>query len=153
MRYDFLQFMVDCVVRLERRQQDRVATQSIQITKYRGSSYALGEFVEQSANLALVLSGCFTADASLVRAGLRDVLVEPRRAGLIGGFHAARDAALAAGAMGASISGAGPSVFAWFERRDAALAAQAAVQQAFADAGFDSQGWVSPLNAPGAQLL
>ncbi|WP_038688661.1 homoserine kinase [Stenotrophomonas rhizophila] len=116
-------------------------------------SYALGEFVEQSANLALVLSGCFTADASLVRAGLRDVLVEPRRAGLIGGFHAARDAALAAGAMGASISGAGPSVFAWFERRDAALAAQAAVQQAFADAGFDSQGWISPLNAPGAQLL
>lgn len=116
-------------------------------------SYALGEFVEQSANLALVLSGCFTADASLVRAGLRDVLVEPRRAGLIGGFHAARDAALVAGAMGASISGAGPSVFAWFERRDAALAAQAAVQQAFADAGFDSQGWVSPLNAPGAQLL
>lgn len=44
MHYDFLQFMVDCVVRLERRQQDRVSTQSIQITKYRGSSYALGEF-------------------------------------------------------------------------------------------------------------
>lgn len=116
-------------------------------------SYALGEFVQQSANLALVLSGCFNADASLVRAGLRDVLVEPRRAGLIAGFHAARDAALAAGAMGASISGAGPSVFGWFEHRDAALAAQAAVQQAFAEAGFDSQGWVSPLNAPGAQLL
>jgi circadian clock protein KaiC len=36
--------MVDCVVRLERRQQDRVATQSIQITKYRGSSYAMAEF-------------------------------------------------------------------------------------------------------------
>lgn len=116
-------------------------------------SYALGEFVQQSANLALVLSGCFNADASLVRAGLCDVLVEPRRAGLIAGFHAARDAALAAGAMGASISGAGPSVFGWFEHRDAALAAQAAVQQAFAEAGFDSQGWVSPLNAPGAQLL
>lgn len=116
-------------------------------------SYALGEFVQQSANLALVLSGCFNADASLVRAGLRDVLVEPRRAGLIAGFHAARDAALAAGAMGASISGAGPSVFGWFEHRDAALAAQAAVQQAFAEAGFDSQGWVSPLNAPGARLL
>ena len=44
MRYDFLQFMVDCVVRLERRQQDRVSTQSIQITKYRGSSYAMAEF-------------------------------------------------------------------------------------------------------------
>lgn len=44
MHYDFLQFMVDCVVRLERRQQDRVATQSIQITKYRGSGYAMAEF-------------------------------------------------------------------------------------------------------------
>jgi circadian clock protein KaiC len=44
MQYDFLQFMVDCVVRLERRQQDRVATQTIQITKYRGSSYAMAEF-------------------------------------------------------------------------------------------------------------
>jgi len=115
--------------------------------------YALGEFVAQSANLALVLSGCYTADAGLVRAGLRDVLVEPRRAGLIAGFAAARDAALDAGAMGASISGAGPSVFAWFEQREAAFAAQSAVQQAFADAGFDSQGWVSPLNAPAARLL
>jgi homoserine kinase len=115
--------------------------------------YALGEFVAQSANLALVLSGCYTADAALVRAGLRDVLVEPRRAGLIAGFAAARDAALAAGAMGASISGAGPSVFAWFEQHEAAFAAQSAVQQAFADAGFDSQGWVSPLNAPAARLL
>lgn len=115
--------------------------------------YALGEFVAQSANLALVLSGCYTADAGLVRAGLRDVLVEPRRAGLIAGFAAARDAALVAGAMGASISGAGPSVFAWFEQREAAFAAQSAVQQAFADAGFDSQGWVSPLNAPAARLL
>lgn len=44
MHYDFLQFMVDCVVRLERRQQDRVSTQSIQITKYRGSSYATAQF-------------------------------------------------------------------------------------------------------------
>jgi len=44
-------------------------------------------------------------------------------------------------------------VFAWFEHREAALAAQAAVQQAFAEAGFDSQSWVSPLNAPAARLL
>lgn len=115
--------------------------------------YALSEFVAQSANLALVISGCYSGDAARVRAGLRDVLVEPRRAALIVGFEAARDAALAAGAMGSSISGAGPSVFAWFEQREAAEAARASVQQAFADAGFDSQAWVSPLNAPAAQLL
>jgi len=43
-RYGFLQFMVDCVVRLERRQEERVAAQSIQITKYRGSGYAASEY-------------------------------------------------------------------------------------------------------------
>ena len=42
--YDFLQFMVDCVVRMQRRQEDRIAVQSIQITKYRGSGYAASEY-------------------------------------------------------------------------------------------------------------
>ncbi len=116
-------------------------------------SYGLKEFVAQSSNLALVLAGCHAGDAGLVRAGLADVLVEPRRAPLIVGFDAAKQAALAAGAMGASISGAGPSVFAWFEDRDAALAAAPKVQAAFAAAGFGSQSWVTPVNSPGARLL
>ena len=115
--------------------------------------YRLGEFVEQSANLALVLAGCHAGDAELVRAGLRDVLVEPRRAPLIVGFEAAKQAALAGNAMGASISGAGPSVFAWYETHAAAVAAAPAVQEAFARAGFDSQAWVSPLACPGAHLI
>lgn len=115
--------------------------------------YALKEFVAQSANLALVLAGCHAGDPELVRAGLRDVLVEPRRAPLIAGFDAAKAAALEAGAMGASISGAGPSVFAWFESRERARAAAPAVQAAFAGAGFDSQAWVSPIDSPGAHLL
>ncbi len=115
--------------------------------------YALQEFVAQSTNLALVLAGCHAGDAGLVRAGLRDVLVEPRRAPLIAGFDAAKQAALDADAMGASISGAGPSVFAWFETREAAEAAAPKVRAAFADAGFDSQGWVTPLDSPGARLL
>jgi circadian clock protein KaiC len=44
LRYGFLQFMVDCVVRLERRQEDRISMQTLQITKYRGSGYAAAEF-------------------------------------------------------------------------------------------------------------
>ena len=115
--------------------------------------YALGEFVGQSANLALVLAGCHAGDATLVRAGLQDVLVEPRRAPLIAGFDAAKQAALKAGAMGASISGAGPSVFGWFETRAQAEAAAPAIQAAFAAAGFDSQAWVSPINSAGAKVL
>ena len=81
------------------------------------------------------------------------MLVEPRRAPLIAGFGAAKGAALQAGAMGASISGAGPSVFGWFETRRQAEAAAPAIQAAFALAGFDSQAWVSPINSPAAKLL
>jgi homoserine kinase len=55
--------------------------------------------------------------------------------------------------MGASISGAGPSIFAWFTTRAAAEAAAPAVQAAFAAAGFASQHWVSSLHCQGARLL
>ncbi|RXR07070.1 homoserine kinase [Pseudoxanthomonas composti] len=116
-------------------------------------AYALEDFVHQSANLALVLAGCQTGDAALVRAGLKDVLVEPRRAPLIVGFAQAKAAMLDGGAMGASISGAGPSIFGWFEERAAADAAAPKVQAAFAAQGFTSQAWVSTLAAPGARLL
>lgn len=115
--------------------------------------YQLKEFIAQSANLALVLAGCHAGDAGLVRAGLNDVLIEPRRAPLIVGFADAKQAMLEAGAMGSSISGAGPSVFGWFETRAKAEAASPAVQTAFAQAGFESQAWVSPLDSPGARLL
>jgi len=116
-------------------------------------AYAIGDFVAQSANLALVLAGCQRGDASLVRAGLNDVLVEPRRAPLIGGFSRVRQAALDHHALGASISGAGPSVFAWFESRAEADAAAPAMQTAFATAGFASESFVSPVNGPAAHVI
>lgn len=112
--------------------------------------YALGEFVAQSALLAQVLLGCERGDAALVRAGLRDVLVEPRRAALIPGFAAVKQAALDAGALGASISGAGPSVFAWFESAADAGHAGKAMAAAFAAAGLASDVHLSPVAGPAA---
>ena len=116
-------------------------------------SYALSDFVAQSGNLALVIAGCFQGDAALVRSGLADVLVEPRRAPLIAGFAEVKQAALDAGAMGASISGAGPSVFAWFETRAQAADAARGMQAAFERAGFTSQALISPIAGPAAGLL
>ena len=115
--------------------------------------YPLSALVRQTANLSQMLLGCERGDAALVRAGLRDELVESRRAPLVPGFAAVKQAALDAGAMGASLSGAGPSVFAWCE--DAATAARAAdaMRTAFAGAGLDSDGFVSPLDGPAAALL
>lgn len=115
--------------------------------------YALGEFVAQSAQLAQVLLGCERGDVALVRAGLNDLLVEPRRAPLIAGFAAVKEAALAAGAMGASISGAGPSVFAWGQSRADAERAATAMAAAFAGAGFDSDIHLTPVAGPAAAVI
>jgi len=115
--------------------------------------YALGEFVAQSANLALVLAGCYRGEVDLIREGLSDVLVEPRRAPLIPGFQAVKQAALDHGAMGASISGAGPSVFGWFEDRASAEAASRAMRHAFHLAGHESDVLVAPIDGPAAQVL
>ncbi|HET8764569.1 MAG TPA: homoserine kinase [Rhodanobacter sp.] len=116
-------------------------------------SYELHDFVMQSTNLALVLAGCARGDASLVRDGLKDVLVEPRRAPLIPHFAQVKQAALDHHALGASISGAGPSVFGWYENRALAEAAAGAMQTAFADGGLESDAWVSPINGPAASLV
>jgi homoserine kinase len=115
--------------------------------------YALSEFVAQSANLALVLAGCWRGEAELVRDGLKDVLVEPRRAPLVPNFARVKQAALDHHAMGASISGAGPSVFGWFEHRAEAEAAVEAMRGAFAEAGLDSDTLVAPIDGPAATLL
>ncbi|MEO8810281.1 MAG: homoserine kinase [Rhodanobacter sp.] len=118
-----------------------------------GGHYELSEFVAQSSNLALVLAGCYQSDPALVRQGLKDVLIEPRRAPLIPHFAQVKQAALDQRAMGASISGAGPSVFGWYENSTDAEAAGDAMREAFALAGLDSDIWISPINGPAASLV
>lgn len=116
-------------------------------------TYELSKFVEQSAHLALLLTGCQRGDPALIGAGLSDVLIEPRRASLVPGFAQVKAAALAAGALGASISGAGPSVFAWCWGSASAHAVAIAMQEAFASVGVVSDAHVGPVDAPAAQVI
>lgn len=115
--------------------------------------YPLSLVVKQSAHLALFLTGLQRGDVDLLREGLQDLLVEPRRAPLIPGFVEAKAAALAHGALGASISGAGPSTFAWFASKAEAEAAAPAMQAAFAAAGYGSRAYVTPVAGPRAEVL
>ncbi len=115
--------------------------------------YGIEEFVAQSAGLAELLVGLFTGGIESLRAGLKDVLVEPRRARRIPGFAAGKLAAMDAGALGASISGGGPSVFAWFENRERAEGATRAMRDAFENAGLGSDAFVSPVEGPKARLI
>ena len=115
--------------------------------------YPLSQFVEQSTHLALFLTGLQRCDAALIAEGLHDILVEPRRAPLIPGFAEVKQAALAHDALGASISGAGPSVFAWFASKAKADAAAPAMRAAFAAAGYDTRAYVSPVAAARGEVL
>ncbi|MFT3708602.1 MAG: homoserine kinase [Archangium sp.] len=115
--------------------------------------YELHDFVVQSEGLALVLAGLYADDESLMRRGFRDVLVEPRRAGLIPGFAKVKQAALDHGAIGASIAGAGPSVFGWFDTAGQAEKASLAMAAAFKEAGLESDRLVSVVNGPAARVI
>lgn len=116
-------------------------------------SYELHDFVVQSEGLALLLAGCWMKDLELIRRGFRDVLVEPRRASLIPGFSRVKEAALDAGALGASISGGGPSVFAWFDSKAKAQRAGGAMAEAFRSVKLGSDVLVSKVAGPSARVL
>jgi homoserine kinase len=115
-------------------------------------SIDLSNVIWQSANLAGFLTGCFTGDLQLIRDSLEDVVIEPQRKVLIPGFQAVKDGAMGNGAMGCSISGAGPTIFAWCEEPDAARILDAMVA-GFTANGLQSDAWISTLDRVGAQIV
>jgi homoserine kinase len=76
------------------------------------SSSERAEWIQEMANTAALVAAFATGDASLASRALDDVFAEPRRASLIPRFHDVKRAAISAGAIGCSISGSGPTVFA-----------------------------------------
>ncbi len=114
-------------------------------------SVDLADVVWQTANLAGFLAGCYTNDLAMIRDAFEDVMIEPQRARLIPGFAEVKRAAMDRGALGCSISGAGPSVFAWCEEAQAAAIA-GAMAQAFAGEGLESDQWVAAIEAVGARV-
>jgi homoserine kinase len=116
-----------------------------------GRTVTLSDVVWQQANLAGVVAGCFTADLPLIAASLEDVLIEPQRKFLIPGFQQVKNAAMSAGALGCSISGAGPAMFAWAEERKADEVRDAMVE-AFRAQDIMSDAWITRIDAVGARL-
>lgn len=107
----------------------------------------------QAAALAGVIAGCFSGDLELVGRSLEDALVEPHRAPLVRGFPAAKASAIDAGALGCSLSGSGPSLFAWCAGDHVAGEVAIRTVAAFEAAGVGARAWISPVDAPGATLV
>lgn len=117
------------------------------------AEFPLKIIVEQSANLAGFISGCYRNDLELIGRSLFDVLIEPHRASLIPGFDAVREAALDKGALGASISGSGPSVFALCDGKTTARAVENAMVLAFTNRNVTAKAWTAPISRRGAYII
>lgn len=114
-------------------------------------SYSMDQWLTQQGYLAGFIAACAQNDVGLLAECLHDEIIEPQRAASVPCFPAVKEAALKSGALGCSLSGSGPSIFALCTDGDAANLATV-MEQACRKMGYECQSWVSPLNAPGARI-
>lgn len=113
---------------------------------------SLKAHIQQSGNLGGLIIGLMNGDFDLIGRSLSDVIIEPQRAKLIPHFYEVKEAALGAGALGCSISGAGPSIFALNADSLKAGATAKAMQEVFKYYQIKSRVIVSEINNEGAVL-
>lgn len=114
---------------------------------------SLKNTIAQMGNVAGLVAGLMKADYDLISRSMVDVIIEPVRSILIPEFKEVKQAAISNGALGCSISGAGPSMFALSRGMENAKNAGKAMQERFASAGIDSAVHVSGINQGGAVVL
>lgn len=108
---------------------------------------------QQIGNLGGLLCGLIQSDYGLISRSIHDVIAEPRRQKLIPDFYKAKQAAVAAGALGFSISGAGPGVFALCQGEETARKVGEAVSKVFSAVPLDNQIYVSRINPHGVHVV
>lgn len=116
--------------------------------------YRIAEAVTNLGNLGALVAALHRGDLELLGRSVEDALVEPLRAPLIPGFAAVKASARAAGGLGCSIAGAGPSVFALCGEEASARRAGAAMCETFrSTAGVDCDLYVGQVGTTGARVL
>lgn len=119
-----------------------------------GDQVPLKAATRQWANVGALVSALYTSDLALLSRSLVDHIAEPRRAGLVPGFAEIKRCAMEAGALGCSLSGSGPSIFALAASIEIARRAGESMQRAFAGASdVGSDLWVCPVGHQGARVI
>lgn len=99
------------------------------------SSVPLAVATHQMAQVAAMVAACYSGDVALFGRAIDDRIAEPARAPLLTGFNDAKRAALDHGALGVSISGAGPSIFAVVDNESRAAEVADAITASYATQG------------------
>jgi homoserine kinase len=106
--------------------------------------------VHQLAQVAAIVSACHSGDLALLGRAMDDRIAEPARTPLLPGFADAKISAIDAGALGVSISGAGPTAFALCNSEATASKIAQAMQSAYARAGLDCTVRICEIDTQGA---
>ena len=117
------------------------------------NTVSLKQSIQQNANLGGLIIGLYKSDLDLISRSLTDVIIEPQRAKLIPNFYDVQNAAKEAGALGCSISGAGPSIFAISANSLIAEEVSKAMISVFEKINIKTQLFQSGINQEGAIVL
>jgi homoserine kinase len=109
--------------------------------------------LRQSANVGGLMVGLLRGDYDLIGRSLVDYIAEPHRSKLIPGFYEMKEAAINAGALGSSISGSGPSVFALCKGKEIADKVGIAMKNVMIDLNINAEVYVSKVNHAGPKSL
>jgi homoserine kinase len=108
--------------------------------------------LHQAAQVAGIVAALHTGDLSFLGRCIDDRIAEPVRSNLLPGFARAKQAALAAGALGVSVSGAGPTAFALCDGEAEGQRIAAAMCDAYRAAGIDCRGRVARPDLRGTRV-
>ena len=109
--------------------------------------------VEQWGNLGGLIAGIMMSEYDLIGRSLNDSIVEPVRSILIPGFYEAKAAAIKAGALGGSISGSGPSIFALSTSKETAEAVGEAMKAIYDGYNIENEVYISKVNPSGPRII
>jgi len=114
---------------------------------------SLKKSIVQTGNLGGLISGLYTSDYDLISRSLHDEIVEPLRSILIPGFKEVKENAIECGALGAGISGSGPSIFALNKGKEMAEKAAKTMSKTYKNLDIDFDIHVSKINVDGCRVI
>jgi homoserine kinase len=117
------------------------------------ATISMKDAITQWGNIAGLVAGLMKPDYGLIQRSLHDVVAEPIRSVLIPRFKAIKSIAIKAGALGAGISGSGPTIFALSTEYSIAESVGKAIQQQFSELNLKSDVFVSKINMAGARVV
>lgn len=116
-------------------------------------SIPLQAAITQWSNVGSFVHALHTNDYNLLKEALQDVVVEPYRSQLIPHFNSVKTEAIKAGALGAGISGSGPSIFALSKSKKTAEAVAEAMKNIYSKTEISFNTYVSKINTKGIRKI